>query len=86
MILGVSAMHSTQKSGVPTRARWNREQGRLTLQSELPACERKRLATLGHLQKNNQYYYPRIWNIVAQHEREIKELLSHLGVLIEDIK
>jgi hypothetical protein len=74
------------EAGVPTRARWNREQGIFTLQSELPARERKHLATLGHLQKNNQYYYPRIWNIAAQHEGEIKELLSHLGVLMEDIK
>jgi hypothetical protein len=71
---------------VPTRARWDREQGILTLKSELPARERKYLATFGHLQKNNQYYYPRIWKIAAQHEIEIKELLSHLGVLIEDIK
>jgi hypothetical protein len=73
-------------AGVPTRARWNRELGILTLKSELPARERKYLATLGHLQKNNPYYYPRIWNIAAQYEIKMKELFLHLGVLIEDIK
>lgn len=71
---------------VPTRARWNREQGILALKSELPAHERKYLATLGHLQKNNEFYYPRIWEIAAQHETEIKDLLSHLGVDIESSK
>ena len=64
------------EADAPTTATWNRYQGILTLYSELPARERKRLATLGTLQKNRTgRYYPRIWYIFPQHEQEIQDIL-----------
>lgn len=72
------------EANVPTTAAWSREQGVLTLYSELPARERKRLATLGTLQRNStDRYYPRIWHIFPQHEQEIQDILSSLHVIIQ---
>jgi hypothetical protein len=67
----------------PTSVTWDRSQGRLTLRSELPARERKRLATLGTLQKNRGNYYPRIWHIDRRHEQEVQKLLADLAVMIQ---
>lgn len=72
------------EADAPTTATWDRKWGTLTLHSELPARERKRLATLGTLQKNRTgHYYPRIWHISPQHEQKIQDILSSLHVLIQ---
>lgn len=72
-------------ANVPTKATWKKvkEQGLLYLSTELPARERKRLATLGLLQQQGKKYYPRIWQIALQHESTIKELLAQLGITLE---
>lgn len=72
-------------ANVSTKASWKKEgeQGLLTLSTELPAWERKQLATLGRLQSTGKKYYPRIWQVPLQYESTIKRLLAHLGVSIK---
>jgi len=66
----------------PTRVIWNKSQGVLTLRSELPVRERKRLATLGSLQANGTSYYPRIWHIPPRYEQEVQKILVELTITI----
>lgn len=67
----------------PTRATWNQSLGKLTLCSELPARERKRLATIGNLQTNDIHYYPRTWLILPDYERDVQDILQSLAVIME---
>jgi hypothetical protein len=70
----------------PTRVTWKKERGQgvLILSTELPARERKWLATLGQLQPRvSQKYYPRIWHISVQNEEIVKGFLSQLGIIIQ---
>lgn len=66
-----------------TSVNWERDQGKLILRSELPARERKFLASIGQLQVPQDSYYPRIWMGIAPkfHER-VEEMLSQLSVNI----
>ncbi len=71
-------------AGVPTRVKWNKQQERLKLFSELPAYEYKRLSMLGTMQTNQGgKYYPRIWHIASQYENSVKEILSNLCITIQ---
>lgn len=68
----------------PTIAKWDKEQGILTLHSELPMYERKYLATLGTLKKNSdRNYYPRVWQVPLSSAAKIRELLTHLKIDIQ---
>ena len=70
----------------PTRVTWKKERGQgvLILSTELPARERKWLATLGQLQPRvSQKYYPRIWHISVQNEEIVKGFLTQLGIIIQ---
>ena len=69
----------------PTQANWNRRDGVLTLHSELPARERRRLALLGTLQTNGtDLYYPRLWRISPRYEQDTKKLLGELSIAIQE--
>jgi len=69
---------------VPTKVIWEREQGRLVLKSELPARERKLLASIGHLRVPREGYYPREWvGIASQHANMVDEMLLRLHVRID---
>lgn len=69
---------------MPTRVTWNKREETLTLESELPARERKRLATLGSLQTNGtNFYYPRIWRIAPHNEQDVQHILRELAVIIQ---
>jgi hypothetical protein len=69
------------EAGRPTRAIWNKRKGILTLESELPARERKHLAILGILQTNcTRHYYPRIWRILPHYECSVQNILDKLSI------
>lgn len=67
----------------PTSVNWECEEGRLVLYSELPARERKFLASIGQLQVPQDHYYPRTWAGLAPefHER-VEKVLLQLSVQI----
>lgn len=66
---------------IPTKVDWNRDKGSLTLSSELPARERKFLASIGQLQVLTDKYYPRSWvNIPPQFHAEVENMLLLLAV------
>lgn len=70
--------------GTPARAAWEVQSNTLVLFSELPARERKKLATLGVLQeKKGQPYYPRRWRIDPRQKGEVWALLTGLGVRMQ---
>ncbi len=67
----------------PTTVTWERGQGRLVLRSELPARERKLLASFGSLRVPKEGYYPREWiGIAAQHAKKVDEMLEQLHVRV----
>lgn len=68
----------------PTRANWNERTGVLTLQSVLPARERKLLTAMGNLLPNGTtYYYPRLWDISLRYEQDIQKMLRDLSIEIQ---
>jgi len=72
-------------AGMPTRAKWDRQRGTLTVTSELPARERKLLAAIGQLQTPEHGYYPRRWvNISARDAEKADQALAQLGIWIGD--
>lgn len=67
----------------PTSVNWERDQGKLILRSELPARERKFLASIGQLQVSQDNYYPRVWiGITPEFHEKVVEMLSQLSVQI----
>ncbi len=69
----------------PTCVKWNRRDGVLTLYSELPGRERKRLALLGTLQANGtNLYYPRLWRIQPRYEQNMKKVLRDIAIVIHE--
>lgn len=74
------------KAGKPTRARWDRKRGNLTLKSELPGRERKFLSSIGFLRETEGSYYPRQWvDIDPKHANRVESLLTKLGIQIDVI-
>lgn len=72
-----------QQAQTPTKAEWSPQRGTLILQSELPACERKFLSTLGTLDTNAEHYYPRRWIHLPQASSgTIERMLADLGITL----
>jgi len=70
-------------ANMPTTVIWERVQGRLVLKSDLPARERKLLASIGHLHVPKEGYYPREWvGIAPQHAERIDEILAQLCIRV----
>lgn len=72
-----------QQAQTPTKAEWSPQRETLILQSELPACERKLLSTLGTLDTNAERYYPRRWIHLPQASSgTIERMLADLGITL----
>jgi hypothetical protein len=70
-----------EEAHVLTSVEWDRDKGSLVLRSELPARERKFLASIGQLQVPTDKYYPRSWiNISPQFHDDVENMLSLLAV------
>ena len=76
-------MHLILKPDAPTTATWNRYQEVLTLYSELPARERKRLATLALCRKIALAVIIHVSGIYSLKHTGIQDILSGLHVIIQ---